>query len=405
MSVVFVLVDALRSDYLACHRTAPFLSRCVAKGRYIEEVAPSLGFCERVEILTGVGFPENGYLSAIGRSVHGLNPYGFLRALPRRAGDVPLVRKVLARTTRKTGVALQPYEIPFSLLPEMVLTEDRRDHRGTNAFGVESLVDVCAEADKTISWHFAALGLENGTDEDRVRALKASFSERRADLYMLYLGSLDTVAHRYGPHSREVATALGEVDHRIQSLFEYISKLDSRSVLMVLGDHGMAEVKRVVDIEKLITSLSAELELVPWKDFKYFLDSTTCRLWETGARFREKEKMFVEMLARSLDGTGSWLSGEWDRDVYGKYVWVCSEGVLVFPDFFHRQGVPYAGMHGYSPETPAMKGLAMIYSEGTQIARKKTKAGRLGDTANTLCDLLGVRSPRDSQGTSWIESR
>ncbi len=405
MSVVFVLVDALRSDYLAYHQTAPFMSNCAEKGRSVEEVAPSLGFCERVEILTGVGFPENGYLSAIGRDAHGLNPYCFLRAFPQMAGDVPFVRQVLARTMRKTGAALQPYEIPFSLLPEMALTEDRRDHRETNAFGIESLVDVCAEAGKAISWHFAALGLQNGTDEDRVRALKASFSEQRADLYMLYLGSLDTVAHKYGPRSREVATALGELDHRVQSLFEYINKVDTHSVLMILGDHGMAEVKRVVDIEGLITSVSEELELVPWRDFKYFLDSTTCRLWWTGARFREKEMMFVEMLAGALDGTGSWLSGDWDRDLYGKYIWVCSEGVLVFPDFFHRRGVPYGGMHGYCPETPAMKGLAMIYSEGTQITRKRIRTGCLGDTANTLCDLLGVRSPRDSQGKSWMGSK
>lgn len=402
MPVVFVLVDALRHDYLSYHQTAPFLSHCAANGVYIEKVEPSLGFCERVEILTGVGFPKNGFFSAIGRNEQHINPYFFLKACPGKWCDNSLFREVLRRGFRRIHVRLQPYEIPFDILPELVLTEDAKSHQAGGAFKVESLVDVFAEAGKKISWNFAALGLHNGSDEDRIRALKKSFGRHEADMYFLYLSPLDSVAHQYGPLSPQTGDALRAVDAQICDLFETMKKVSSSSVLMVLGDHGMADVRQTLDAESVLLAVTQEFGLRQGKDFRYFLDSTDCRIWGKSGRFREVEGRVVERLERSFGSTGYWLNGEWDKALYGEHIWVCTEGVLVFPDFFHRGGSPYKGMHGYAPKGLAMRGLGLIYAEDGRIPSKKIQHGSLGDVANTLCALAGVRPPKDSLGRSWI---
>ncbi len=404
MAVVFILVDALRSDYLTHHQTAPFLSYCSENGVYVERVRPSLGFCERVEILTGVGFPENGYLSAIGRKKRYLGPHSLLKALPPGLIRNDFFRKVLCKIRRRLKVRLRPYEIPIEFLPELMLTEDAKNHQKPLAFDVESLVDVFAEAGKKISWHFAALGLNNGTDEDRIDALKEAFSRDEADLYMLYLSPLDITAHRHGPHSSEVATSLGKVDRQIQSLFEFMTTKDPDSVLMVLGDHGMANVGKTIDAERALAKASEMAGLRPWRDFKYFLDSTACRIWGETRRFEEKEEDFIRDIEGELGRSGSWLDGVWDKALYGDHVWVCNEGILVFPDFFHRDKQAYKGMHGYSPENLSMHGVGLIYSMDTNVLPKKITEGHLCDVANTLCDLVGVRPPVSSRGESWVKS-
>jgi len=400
--VVFVLVDALRSDYLQVHKSAPFLSHCAENGVYVEKVRPSLGFCERVEILTGVGFPENGYFSAIGRKRSQINPYIFLKACPARWRDSLLFRKVLKRIMWKFKVRLQPYEIPLGLLPELVLTEDAKSHQEKEAFQIESLSDVFAEDGKKISWHFAALGLHNGTDEDRINALKESFCKQEADLYFLYLSPLDIAAHKYGPLSPQVGEVLHTVDAKIEALFEFMKKKDPSSILLVLGDHGMAEVAETLDVESVLQDVAQGFGLKQREDFTYFLDSTTCRIWGESQRFEGQEDAFLKCLEQRFAGTGQWLTGEWDKTLYGEHIWVCSEGVLVFPDFFHRSGASYKGMHGYAPDSPALQGLGIIYSADKKTAPSFIEKGSLSEVAATLCDLCGVRYPKQANGVSWI---
>lgn len=51
MPVVFFLIDAMRDDYVT-EADTPFLHRLSREGEYVRKIYPSLGFCERVEILT-----------------------------------------------------------------------------------------------------------------------------------------------------------------------------------------------------------------------------------------------------------------------------------------------------------------------------------------------------------------
>ena len=60
MATVLLLLDAFRRDYLE-EETTPFLWKCSLEGERYEGVTQSFGFCERSEILCGLGPRQTGF--------------------------------------------------------------------------------------------------------------------------------------------------------------------------------------------------------------------------------------------------------------------------------------------------------------------------------------------------------
>ena len=52
--------------------------------------------------------------------------------------------------------------------------------------------------------------------------------------------------------------------------------------------------------------------------------------------------------------------------------WWADSGVLVYPDFFHNDGVPYKGMHGYNPALRQNQGTCIVYGKSTQEKYQET---------------------------------
>jgi predicted AlkP superfamily pyrophosphatase or phosphodiesterase len=67
--------------------------------------------------------------------------------------------------------------------------------------------------------------------------------EQRPHMITLYFSETDTAGHRYGPDSPEVADAVRELDNQIGRLVDGIKQSKLPVDLIVLADHGMAEVK------------------------------------------------------------------------------------------------------------------------------------------------------------------
>ena len=77
-------MDALRWDYLD-HMV--YLKEIADKNIFVEKLKPSAGFCERVEVLTGVPNVQSGYFTAIDR----LNPelsYTFFLSVNKGVGVI-----------------------------------------------------------------------------------------------------------------------------------------------------------------------------------------------------------------------------------------------------------------------------------------------------------------------------
>ena len=68
----------------------------------------------------------------------------------------------------------------------------------------------------------------------------------RPDLVTLYFSAVDSAGHTFGPESKETRAAIAEIDEQIATLWRSIESLnandDAQISLLLLSDHGMAEV-------------------------------------------------------------------------------------------------------------------------------------------------------------------
>ena len=398
---VFILVDALRHDYVNLYSTS-FFEMCKSRGLHIKKVKPSIGYCERVEILSGKAFPENGFFSAIGLNKNIKSKYWFLKYLPTFIQENKFCYKCIRYFLNKLNFKLLPYNIPLKLLPFLFLTEDKKDHTKKNAFhNLLSIVDLFLDNNLKISWNYTALGLQNGSDLDRITNFKKDFKQGNFDLFFLFLSPLDAIAHKYGPSSEKVKNSVDDVSEMLNDIYTFINANTNEEVnLFILGDHGMAEVTSYVNIKKELNLISKNFLLKPHIDFFYFIDSTSLRIWPNSRKFIDIENEFYKLLRYKLNNNAKELEVCYDKSVYGSKIWTLNEGSIFFPDFFHSN-LKLKGMHGYDPKNESMFGTCFILSN-KNIYKKSIEIGSLSDIAPTLCSLHNIDSKNIFSGTNWL---
>jgi predicted AlkP superfamily pyrophosphatase or phosphodiesterase len=408
-TTVLILLDAFRWDYLSAQDT-PTLWATRQRALYVRRIRPSLGFCERTEILTGTYPNISGNFAAIGYDPPA-SPYRRLfpvlrlfTPLDRFRRIRPILRRLVTHVLRRLGVRMPVFQIPFDQLRFFALTEDRRDHFGAGAFAVESLIDVMQSAGRrTYAGAFTAVGVPNGDDENRIRLAMAHIPDEY-DLYLVYLGEPDRVGHRFGPDSAQRWATARTIDaqfHRLKAAFEdHFDKVH----WLVLGDHGMVPVKCHVDAGSIVHSTAQRFGLMPNRDYRVFLDSTMVRVWALSSR---SHRPLVQALAApALADTGRLIAPPSAADLhipvpgglYGDLIWWGAPGTLVFPDYFHVVQ-PARGMHGYDPSLPESQGMALVLSPHARP--RELDEADLIDVCPTLCDLMGLRRyPAQNQGAS-----
>jgi predicted AlkP superfamily pyrophosphatase or phosphodiesterase len=404
---VFVLLDACRSRYLE-EGKLPRMAAFAQRSLYAPGMRPGAGFCERSEILTGASAARTGNFAAYGFDPQA-SPYRAQSLLLRGLGRLPgrIGAKVATRLTRRLawrrGITMPPHRIPVAALERFRLTEDARDHFEPRGFAVDSLADRLREAGRTWSWHFTAVGVPNGDDDDRLDALEAALSARR-DFYLAYVETIDAEGHRLGPDSPEMDETLGRFDDWFMDRVERWMAAIPGLQLAIVGDHGMTSVDRHLNVLDHARSAARRLGLKfgPNRDVECFLDSTMARFWFAHrsmiAPFRDAleagemaECGFVVdralRLEHEIPATGR---------LYGDLLWWADPGVLIWPDYFHRATDRVLGMHGYDPEHIDSRGFAIIHAPSVAPGRRENR--ELRDLAPTLAALLQIEAPRDSQG-------
>lgn len=270
------------------------------------------------------------------------------------------------------------FSIPYSLLPYFCLTEDFMDHRDENAFAVDSIFTLLDRAGKSYFYDsFTALGFQSKfkSDNERLNGVVESFQTHPRDLYLIYLSTPDSMGHRYGPGSQPLRDALKQMDQRLERFVGAVQSVRQDVKFVFLGDHGMLEVKGRINAEKEIQQIASRLRLRLERDYLYFLDSTTVRIWYMNDNARSQ---FTGALSESaaFASQGAWMDADlarrygspWPDRRYGDCLWVANPGVIVFPDFFHRY-LPCQGMHGYDPDVSESQGMGIIWGEGVQSQR------------------------------------
>lgn len=378
----------MRHDYITECDT-PFLWKCAQQGEYYKRVVPSLGFCERTEILTGLNPKESGFFTAIGYDpknspFKGIKYLSLIKILedliPKKlrvpGKDVPggfyrYYRNMVAKTIRKHSGGMNPYNIPFQLLPYWALTEDRIDHRQADAFQTLSILTLLTNAGCSYFYDsFTALNLpSNGTDLNRIKMALKTAGNNQYDLYLIYISLPDSIGHKYGPESSELKFALRRIDGDLQQYTTEFEKREPNSQFVFLGDHGMTPVTKYFDAEKVLLEIAKLLGLKLKRDFIYFLDSTLVRVWFLSDKAKKLLPTVFKSSAEFYD-RGVFVDKDlaekenipWGDRRYGDLVWWANSGVLVFPDFFHRVE-QYKGMHGYDPKLSASQGVCIVYDQ------------------------------------------
>jgi predicted AlkP superfamily pyrophosphatase or phosphodiesterase len=373
--VVFILIDALRSDYITKEDT-PFLYEFSQKNRYCKKVTQSRSFCERAEIFTGLSPKESGYFTAIAFSPNDspFNGMKWLNILALFDKIIPRNRLYnaykhrLNKFLKKQANGMSSYSIPLNILKFFNLTEDKYDFRTENGFdGQNNIFKDCKQNGLNIFYDsFTALNFTKpSNDKLRLQELEDNIS-KDYQLYLVYQSVMDSLGHNYGPDSDEVKEGLQSLDKRLNKLYNDLISKNRDMKFIFLGDHGMTSVHTQIDIEHEINIISNENNLKLGKDYIYFLDSTIFRIWylndATKVLFDHKLKSNKYLLEN-----GKFV----DKDIakkqeipfpdrrYGDTLWMSNLGVLVFPDFFHKVK-PYKGMHGYEVDDLSSKGTCMV---------------------------------------------
>lgn len=193
-------------------------------------------------------------------------------------------------------------------------------------------------------------------------------AERRPHFITLYFSDVDSAGHAHGPDSPEVASAVHEMDDEIGSLVEGVAKLNLRVDVIVVADHGMAEVEG------------------DWINLSEYFDS---RLLEKGVEsfIYPRSEADAATIFAALDGKSNkfkvYRSGHVPVGLHfdgnareGDPVVVPTGPYLIrvnappaaatgTSDAMHAAGPPL-GMHGYDPaHMPEMK--AIFYAAGPDI--------------------------------------
>jgi len=409
MSTVLILVDAFRWDYINKTNT-PFLYNLSKKNIYVKRIKPGVGFCERTEIFTGMRPIQSKNFTALGydpeKSFY--RKYRIiLKALSYITNlqilDEKLFRKVLNRIFKFLGANFQTYQIPLDLLKYFDLTEDKLDHYEEQAFISESIFDIMRKNNKIFFYNsFTALKMKKiktDTEQERINLLFKNINNN-IELYLLFLGELDIIGHLYGPNSDITKIKISEMDKKIKKIIEKFKKKSDNTKFIILGDHGMLEVNKYLDLIKLIkenTSLKIN------KDFVVFLDSTIARFW----CFNEKTKIEIKGLLshEPFSKYGTVINKQIAKEFnipytdkrYGDIIWWANPGVLIFPDYFHKYQ-KYKGMHGYNPKDENSHGFCIISYNGCK--NSIIEEGELIDICPTICELINIPYPKNNQGKS-----
>lgn len=394
MKSFLFLLDAFRHDYLS-EKTTPFLWKCAQEGEHYQRVIPSLGFCERSEILSGLTGAETGFFTAIGydpdnssyRNARGL---ALLHALERTA--IPLLRcfgdafasrahgrlrGYVNRYFRSHGFAMTTHMIPFRLLEYFALTEDLVDHREPNVFPRPSILDQLTQAGR--GYDYDSFTAVNGrfpykSDEERLEAVPPKAGSNDADLFLIYVSAPDTYGHKYGPDSEGLRSALREMDRAIERVVSKIERQSAGNRYLFVGDHGMVAVTKKIDVEKELLAHFRRNHLKIGRDVVYFLDSTLARVWALNDCAIEAvsgalaSSEIIRENGTMLDATtAKRLHVPWGDRRYGDHIWLADPGVMISPDFFHRISTE-EGMHGYDPTIPESQGTCIYW--GHEVPRR-----------------------------------
>jgi len=371
-TVVLLSMDGVRWDYPDRDKLPAFgaMAREGRKAQRLTPPFPSLTFASHTTLATGVG-----------PSLHGIVANSFLdRTLDRRFSDEPEASWLKAaplwvlceRAGMKAAVRFWPCSQGSwnGISPSYFRAYESGDHD-----------------QETVRWILDLLKRPTG---------------ERPRLIMAWTRGADGPGHSEGPDGEGVHRAMARADGLLSQLRAGLRALGPsiRVDLMVVSDHGMAKVDRIVD----------PLKAIPKEGYFPFVASSgpICNVYVKNETQRRQVAAGLGRLPRDvLAMTRSEAAMRFGYDGgerTGDFVLVCPPGAT-FSSFSRKSGrdIP-RGMHGYDPALPEMGGV--FYAEGPDFPAGKALAEvRAVDIAPTICACLGIPPPPRCEGKSLLDRK
>ncbi|MFY0580624.1 alkaline phosphatase family protein [Cystobacter fuscus] len=334
-------------------------------------------------ILTGTPPEQHGRMCLFSQANQGsgiLSPLVHLGLLPRLIHERGRVRrlaaKVLARTAGLTGY-VDLYRVPPELFEWLDMPEREDLFTAERIGGQETFLSQARQAGLSVftaPWRMP--------EAERWQHTVEMLRTKRPQLAFAYATEIDGALHRTGNGSQEAAAAARRVTTGIERAVEAMRAGGGEVTTIVVGDHGMADIHRVIDPRPLLRHLSGT---------RLFVDSTMMRFWGS-----DQELDRVRALVEAEGLPGRWLDtrelqarkAPVKDEPYGRAFLVLDEGNLFSPSFV---GGAVRGMHGYDVDCHSAR--AAIASDRPIPAG----VGALTDVATWIRSLLGL----GGSGVSW----
>ena len=422
-------MDAFRWNYINSIDT-PFLYSKINEGIYAKKLKTTTGFTQRTAIYTGSEGIESGmftmftfdavnspfrflknslklkYFSSENHFYERLFKFKGIRIAARLAYKQYLNKrtklKIQIETKAKEFANNAPVaHIPLTLLPEIGVSEDNHAIYLPGALKNETIFDIFAN--QNIKHKYLMYPVVNGKDNDVINEI---LREKDSDCVILLsqFSDSDYFVHQYGPKSYKRRAITGEIDRKMREIF---NAYGNNCTYIIIGDHGMTDVVKEVDIPSILRPLMIKNKVRHGVDYLVFLDSTM-------ARFRymtEKGEQFLSDIFTidALNKFGRFVDKKCARvnsipfgdRKYGDLIWWADNGILLFPDYFHDKNTHNKGMHGYDSNHDDMKGFFLAFGAG--IGKRRISQADLIDVCPSICKALQIRAPRQNKGACLLD--
>lgn len=364
--VVLVSIDGFRNDYLQRGIT-PHLSKLAAEGASGEGMRPSypvLTFPNHWTLVTGLRPDRHGVVHnvmrdpAIGR---------FKAGNEANAGDARWWNggEPIWVTAERAGLHTATMFWPGSQAPV-------RGVRPTHWRPYDESVPDDARVDQVVQW------LASGDD---IR------------LATLYFELLDDSGHGFGPDSPEVARDIAKIDATIGRLVRELGARGIHANLVIVSDHGMAEVAQghAIAIE----------DMVDPRDAESIANGQAVQFAPAAGREREAEAALVGRHDHHECWKKNATPPRWHYGTHPRVApIVCQmdEGydAIARADIAKRPAHA-RGSHGFDPELPSMRALFVAHGPAFKPGVRLPVFDNV-DVYPLLSKLLGV-PPQENDGT------
>jgi predicted AlkP superfamily pyrophosphatase or phosphodiesterase len=413
--VVLISIDGLKPEYLleADSRglKIPHLRALLARGAHasgVVGVVPTVTYPSHTTLVTGVaparhGIITNNTFDPLNRNQGGWYWY---------ASDirVPTLWDAVMDAGRTTGNVHWPVTVGARItwnVPQYWRTGETDDRKLVRALSTPALYDALEHEVGTAY----ADGIDESIEGDELRARFAvrMVESRHPDLMLAYFTALDHEQHRSGPFSPAALATLERIDAIVGAMTAAAARAyGGGAVVAIVSDHGFQRTNRALNLIHALRTAGL-VDFPPnvhdkpsaWRATVWPGGGSAAIVLKdsTDVATRDRVRHLLDSLAadsgngidRVIDGVELQRLGGFPgaaalvslRD--GFTFGYDSRGPLVAE-------VPVGGMHGYLPDSPAMRASFIIAGPGIPAGRDLGLIDQRA-IAPTLARILGVRLP------------